>query len=85
MAGLNKCNLYYDENAYHFLIEYRGDFTKEINKVSYACGYAINNSLAIVVVEFENLEKLKQDVPSIIYIDFRSTFYSTRYFSRLCR
>ncbi|GAA0117541.1 S8 family peptidase [Clostridium senegalense] len=74
MASLNKCNLYYDEDAYHFLVEYRGDFTKEINKVSYACGYAINNSLAIVVVEFENLEKLKQDVPSIIYIDFRSTF-----------
>lgn len=71
-----KC-IFYIENGAHFLIEYRGDFKGQIDKVNYACGYIINDNLGIVAVQPENLEKLLDDVPAIIYVDFR-TMYVTQ-------
>lgn len=65
------CNLYYDPDSYTYLIEYRGDFKGQIEKINYACGAKITEVLGIVSVKERDLERLRRDVPSIIYFDFR--------------
>jgi hypothetical protein len=45
------CNQYLDEDYMHLVVEYRGDFEVQINKISYACGSAIINFYKI----FENM------------------------------
>jgi len=68
------CKLYYDPNTGNYLIEYRGNFKEQIDKVSYACGDIITNSIGVISVANENLQQLRRDVPAIIFVDFREIF-----------
>ena len=73
MPNLKNCSLYYEDSP-DFLVEYRGDFEEEINKISYACGNAITNTIGIVSTSNRYLDQLLKDVPSIIFIDPRSMY-----------
>ena len=73
MPNLKNCSLYYEDSP-NFLVEYRGDFEEEINKISYACGNAITNTIGIVSTSNRYLDQLLKDVPSIIFIDPRSMY-----------
>jgi subtilisin family serine protease len=74
VSNTRDCKFYYDPNTANFLIEYRGNFKEQIDKVSYACGDIITESIAIISVANENLQQLRRDVPAIIFIDFRNIF-----------
>lgn len=73
MPNLKNCNLFYEDSP-NFLVEYRGNFEEEINKISYACGNAITNTIGIVSTSNIYLDQLQKDVPSIIFIDPRSMY-----------
>ncbi|MBD7912623.1 S8 family serine peptidase [Clostridium cibarium] len=73
MPNLKNCNLYYIDSP-NFLVEYRGSFKEEIEKVPYACGDIITENIGIVSVSYEHLDELVKDVPSIIFIDPRSMY-----------
>jgi len=68
------CKSYYDPDTANFLIEYRGNFKEQIDKVPYACGDIITESIGIISVADENLQQLRRDVPTIIFVDFRNIF-----------
>ena len=68
----NKCNLFYDPMIGSFLIEYRGNFSEEIGRISYACGVIITENIGIIGVRYEDLNRLRLEVPSITYVDIRS-------------
>lgn len=74
MKYSRKCNKFLDENYQHYVIEYRGEFKEEINKLDYACGDAITDTLGVVAVNAENLDRLRKDVPSIIFIESKSIY-----------
>lgn len=73
MPNLKNCNLYLQDSP-NYLVEYRGEFTEEINKISYACGDAITNTIGVISTAPQNLDRLLIDVPSINYIDPRSKY-----------
>lgn len=68
------CKNYLDENSPGYIVLYRGNFKEEIDKVDYACGDIINNRLAIISVQEKDIERLKLDVPSIVFIETRSIY-----------
>lgn len=68
------CKNYLDEDSPGFVIEYRGDFKGQISKVDYACGDIINENLAIISVNEKDIERLRRDVPSIMFIEARSIY-----------
>ncbi|MDZ5010180.1 S8 family serine peptidase, partial [Clostridium perfringens] len=72
MNSRKQCSLFYDPNAGNYLIQYRGNFKEEIDKVSYACGAIITNTIGVIAVNENDLSRLRKDVPSIVYVDFRS-------------
>lgn len=74
VTNLKQCNFYNNPDYYEYLIEYRGNFLEEISKVSYACGDTITEKFAIISVEAGKLNQLLKDVPSIIFVNFRSMF-----------
>lgn len=69
-----KCSKFLDDDYQHYVIEYRGAFKEEISKLDYACGYAITDTLGVVAVIQENLDRLRKDVPSIIFIEVRTIY-----------
>nr|WP_286674329.1 S8 family peptidase [Clostridium sp. ZBS15] len=69
-----ECNLYFDPNPENYLIEYRGNFKEKIDKISYACGDIINETLGVIAVNSSDLPRLLNDVPEIIFVDFRAMF-----------
>ena len=73
MPNLKNCNLYYGDSP-DFLVEYRGNFEEEIDKISYACGNSITNTIGIVSTSYEYLDQLLKDAPSIIFIDPRGMY-----------
>ncbi|MGL5351792.1 MAG: S8 family peptidase, partial [Clostridium sp.] len=68
------CSGYQSDNSPNYIIEYRGDFKSQIDKVNYACGDIINERLGIISVADEDLEKLRKDVPAIRFIQYRTIF-----------
>lgn len=74
MMSNSTCNYYLDENAPGYVVEYRGNFKEQIDKVDYACGDTITDTLAVVAVSEENLDRLRKDVPAIIFIEARSVY-----------
>lgn len=74
MKNSRQCNKYLDENSPGFVVEYRGNFKEEIDRVDYACGDIVTDSLAIVSLAYRDLDRLRKDVPSIIFIEFRSIY-----------
>lgn len=73
MPYLKNCNLYY-ANSPNYVVEYRGNFKDEIDKISYACGDIITNTIAVVSTSPDFLDQLQRDVPSIVFIDFRRRY-----------
>lgn len=71
-SSTSKCTFYLDPDFPAFLVEYRGDFIREMENIKYACYYIINSTLASVAVRYVDLNRLKAEVPSILFIDFRS-------------
>ena len=55
---VNYYNPYLDENTEGYLVEYRGEFKEQIDKVDYAYGNTITDTLAVVSVNEENIERL---------------------------
>ncbi|MGL4109001.1 S8 family peptidase [Clostridium sp. LP20] len=75
MFRSNKCNdYYYSENSPNYLIEYRGNFKEEIDKIDYACGDVITERLGVVSISNENVNRLINDVPSIVFFEPRSQY-----------
>ena len=70
----DKSDLYYDPKTENYVIEYRGNFKEQIDKVDYAVGDVITETLGVIAVERQNITRLLKDVPSIIYVDFRLMF-----------
>ncbi|MBU3087215.1 S8 family peptidase [Clostridium gasigenes] len=68
------CPNYLDENSPDFLVEYRGPFKEEIDKVTYACGDIITDTLGVISVPYEYLDILRKDVPSIVFVENRSIY-----------
>lgn len=68
------CKNYLDENSPGYIVLYRGNFKEEIDKVDYACGDVITNRIAIISVQEKDIERLKLDVPSIVFIENRSVY-----------
>lgn len=74
MADSRDCNLYYAPDAANFLIEYRGNFKEQIDKVSYACGDIITDTIGVIALNPNDLDRLLKDVPSILFADPRRMF-----------
>ena len=70
----NVCKNYLDEDSPGYVVEYRGSFKEEISKVNYACGDIINDNLAIISVNEKDIDRLRKDVPSIVFIEARSIY-----------
>jgi len=70
LDNLNKCKLYYEDSP-NYLVQFRGNFKKQIDKVSYACGDTITNSIGVISTPEQNLDTLLKDVPTITFIDPR--------------
>ena len=68
------CDKYLDENYFHYVIEYRGDFQEKVDKLDYVCGVAITDTLGVVAVQEKDLPKLRQEVPEIIFVEARSVY-----------
>lgn len=66
------CSLFFDPSVGNYLIEYRGPFLEEMARVDYACGVAITEAFGVVAVNENDLDRLRADVPSIVYIDIRT-------------
>lgn len=73
MSELRKCSLYHGDSP-NYLVEYRGDFKTQIDKISYACGDIITDTIAVISIAPENLNQLMNDVPAITFVDPRSKF-----------
>ena len=73
MSEFRKCSLYYGDSP-NYLVEYRGEFKSQIDKISYACGDIITDTIAVISTAPKNLNKLRNDVPSITFVDPRSKF-----------
>ncbi|AOR23595.1 S8 family peptidase [Clostridium taeniosporum] len=68
------CDFYFDPGFENYIIEYKGNFKEKIDKISYACGDIINSTLGIIAVRSSDLSRLLNDVPEIIFVDFRTMF-----------
>ena len=75
MTTGQKCkNLYYDENSQNFLVEYSSGFIEEMSKIDYACGDIITERIGVISVEFNNLDRLINEVKSIVFLEPRSVY-----------
>lgn len=74
MSDLRECKLYYDPNTENYLVQYRGNFKEQIDKVSYACGDIITDTIGVISIQAKDLDRLLKDVPSIVFYSFRYMF-----------
>lgn len=74
MSRITHCKNFLDDNSAGFIVEYRGDFLESMDKISYACGSIITDTLGVISVPFDDREKLRKDVPSITFMGQRSVF-----------
>ncbi|MDB2106389.1 S8 family peptidase [Clostridium paraputrificum] len=65
---------YFNEDSPNFIVEYRGNFKEEIDRINYGCGDEITKNIGVVSTAYENIERLKKDVPSIIFIEIRAPY-----------
>lgn len=70
----NDCEFYYMPDTENYLVEYRGNFKEQIDRVDYACGDIINETIGVIALHERNLDRILRDVPAIIYVDFRATY-----------
>jgi len=74
MSDSRDCNLYYNPNTANYLVQYRGNFKEKIDKVSYACGDIITDTIGVVSVQVKDLDRLLSDEPEIVFYSVRSMF-----------
>lgn len=74
MANLRDCKLYYDPSAANYLIEYKGNFKEHIDRISYACGDIITDTIGVISVAPKDLDRLLREVPEIVFFDFRTMY-----------
>lgn len=74
MSQSRFCDFYYNDIYANYIIEYRGNFKEQIDKIPYARGDIITRTLGIISVDPKNLDKLLIDVPSIIFVELRSMY-----------
>jgi len=74
MSDSRDCNLYYDPNTANYLIEYKGNFKEKINKLPYACGDIITDTIGVISVRVKDLDRLLIDVPEIIFYANRNIY-----------
>lgn len=65
---------YLNEDYIHYVVEYRGNFEEQINKVDYAWGVSVTDTLGIVAIQSNDIDRLRRDVPAIIFIETRSVY-----------
>ncbi|WP_341480518.1 MULTISPECIES: S8 family serine peptidase [Clostridium] len=65
---------YLNEDYIHYVVEYRGNFEEQINKVNYAWGVSVTDTLGIVAIQSKDIDRLRRDVPAIIFIEARSIY-----------
>ncbi|WP_415284523.1 S8 family peptidase [Clostridium perfringens] len=66
-----QCPNFLSEDSPDYLVEYRGNLKEELEKIPYACGDAITDTLGVVSTPPQYLKQLRKDVPSILYIQTR--------------
>lgn len=71
MSELRDCNLYYDPETLNYLIQYKGNFKEKIDKISYACGDIITETIGVISVRSKDLDRLLREIPEIIFHSFR--------------
>lgn len=65
---------YLNEDYLHYVVEYRGDFKEQLSKVDYAWGVPVTDTLGIIYVQSKDIDRLRVDVPAIIFIEARSIY-----------
>lgn len=70
----NGCEFYYIPDTANYLVEYRGGFKEQIDRVDYACGDIITRTIGVISLYPKDLDRLLIDVPGIVYVDFRTMF-----------
>ena len=73
MATGKDCTFVTDDYQ-SYIVEYRGDFEKQIKNLNYACGNILNDTLAVIQVEEKNLNRLLKDVPSINFLEMKTPY-----------
>ncbi|WP_460297414.1 S8 family peptidase [Clostridium perfringens] len=68
---LVQCPNFLSEDSPDYLVEYRGNLKEELEKIPYACGDSITDTLGVVSTPSQYLKQLRKDVPSILYIQTR--------------
>ncbi|WP_238915230.1 S8 family peptidase [Clostridium sp. YIM B02555] len=71
MSTSRECKFYYDPNTANYLIEYKGNFKERIDKITYACGDTITDTIGVVSVKAKDFDRLLKEVPEIVFFDFR--------------
>lgn len=74
MITSRECNLYIDPNTANYLIEYKGNFKERIDSISYACGDIITDTIGVISVRVEDVERLLREVPEIVFLGIRTMF-----------
>lgn len=74
MSDSLDCNLYYNSNTANYLVQYRGNFKEQMDKISYACGDIITETIGVISVRVEDLERLLREVPEIVFLGIRTMF-----------
>lgn len=74
MENARFCSKFLDEDYDHYVIEYRGEFKQEIDRVDYACGEKITDTLGVVAIRSQDIDRLIKDVPSIVFMEQRSVY-----------
>jgi subtilisin family serine protease len=74
MSDSRDCNLYYDSNTANYLVQYRGNFKEQMDKISYACGDIITDTIGVISVRVEDVERLLREVPEIVFLGIRTMF-----------
>lgn len=74
MSDSRDCNLYYDSNTGNYLVQYRGNFKEQMDKISYACGDIITDTIGVISVRVEDLDRLIREVPEIVFVGIRTMY-----------
>ncbi|WP_160686283.1 S8 family peptidase [Clostridium sp. C2-6-12] len=74
MSDSRDCNLYYDPNTANYLVQYRGNFKEHIDRIPYACGDIITDTIGVISVRVEDLERLLSEVPEIVFLGIRTMY-----------
>lgn len=68
----NCTDMFTNPDYQHFVVEYRGDLLGQVAKYPYLCAAILNNRYAIIAIKPSDLSRVRQDIPSIIFIKFRT-------------